>query len=66
MPTAQLVDGWAAEVPETFTFAVKAPQRITHFAKLVDAAETTADLRAHRDARSGRASGPCSSSSRRS
>jgi uncharacterized protein YecE (DUF72 family) len=41
MPTAKLVEGWAGEAPETFTFAVKAPQRITHLAKLVDAAETT-------------------------
>jgi uncharacterized protein YecE (DUF72 family) len=37
MPTAKLVEGWAAEVPETFTFAIKAPQRITHMAKLKDA-----------------------------
>jgi uncharacterized protein YecE (DUF72 family) len=41
MPTAKLVDGWLAEVPETFTFAVKAPQRITHISKLLDAKETT-------------------------
>ena len=42
MPTAKLVEGWAAEVPETFTFAVKAPQRITHIAKLANVAELTA------------------------
>jgi len=41
MPTPALIDGWASEAPESFTFAVKAPQRITHFAKLVGAAETT-------------------------
>ncbi|HEY1695086.1 MAG TPA: DUF72 domain-containing protein [Polyangiaceae bacterium] len=41
MPTAKLVEGWAGEVPESFTFAVKAPQRITHIAKLAGAAETT-------------------------
>jgi uncharacterized protein YecE (DUF72 family) len=40
MPTAKLVDGWASEVPERFTFAIKAPQRITHFAKLKGAEET--------------------------
>ncbi len=34
MPTAKLVEGWAAEVPATFTFAVKAPQRITHIKRL--------------------------------
>jgi uncharacterized protein YecE (DUF72 family) len=39
MPTAKLLAGWAAEVPETFTFALKAPQRITHVARLKDAAE---------------------------
>jgi uncharacterized protein YecE (DUF72 family) len=39
MPTTKLVEGWAAEVPERFTFALKAPQRITHMAKLKDASE---------------------------
>ena len=34
MPTAATVEGWAAAVPETFTFVLKAPQRITHFARL--------------------------------
>ena len=34
MPTSKLIEGWASEVPESFTFAVKAPQRITHHAKL--------------------------------
>jgi uncharacterized protein YecE (DUF72 family) len=42
MPTAKLVSGWASEVPESFTFALKAPQRITHIAKLKDAGELTA------------------------
>ncbi len=42
MPTVPLVEGWAAEVPETFTFALKAPQRITHAAKLKEANEPTA------------------------
>jgi uncharacterized protein YecE (DUF72 family) len=41
MPTAKLIEGWASEVPERFTFAVKAPQRITHMAKLVNATEPT-------------------------
>ncbi len=40
MPTTKLVEGWAGEVPERFTFALKAPQRITHMAKLKDAGET--------------------------
>ena len=42
MPTEKLVSGWAAEVPEGFVFAVKAPQRITHIAKLANAADATA------------------------
>jgi uncharacterized protein YecE (DUF72 family) len=42
MPTAKLVEGWASEVPETFTFALKAPQRITHTLRLKDADDATA------------------------
>jgi len=34
MPTATTVEGWAKAVPEAFTFVLKAPQRITHFARL--------------------------------
>ncbi|HEY3816164.1 MAG TPA: DUF72 domain-containing protein [Polyangiaceae bacterium] len=41
MPTTKLLQGWAGEVPETFMFALKAPQRITHVARLKDAAELT-------------------------
>jgi uncharacterized protein YecE (DUF72 family) len=41
MPTEKLVEGWAQVTPETFTFSVKAPQRITHIAKLVNAADPT-------------------------
>jgi uncharacterized protein YecE (DUF72 family) len=40
MPTAKLLAGWASEVPAQFAFAVKAPQRITHIAKLKNATET--------------------------
>jgi uncharacterized protein YecE (DUF72 family) len=36
MPTAALVEGWAAAVPARFSFVLKAPQRITHFARLRD------------------------------
>jgi uncharacterized protein YecE (DUF72 family) len=42
MPTAKLVEGWASEVPDGFTFALKAPQRITHIAKLKDAGDSVA------------------------
>jgi len=36
MPTQKAVDGWAAGVPDGFVFVLKAPQRITHFARLRD------------------------------
>lgn len=36
MPTPATVAGWAQAVPEAFTFVLKAPQRITHFARLRD------------------------------
>lgn len=39
MPTAGLVESWAAMVPARFTFVLKAPQRITHFARLRDVDE---------------------------
>ncbi|MHB8382535.1 MAG: DUF72 domain-containing protein [Candidatus Binataceae bacterium] len=34
LPTRKLLEGWAAKTPAHFRFALKAPQRITHFAKL--------------------------------
>jgi uncharacterized protein YecE (DUF72 family) len=36
MPKAAVLEGWAAQVPEGFCFALKAPRRITH-AKATDA-----------------------------
>jgi uncharacterized protein YecE (DUF72 family) len=42
MPTDKLVEGWSAEVPETFTFSVKGPQRITHIARLKNAGDAVA------------------------
>jgi uncharacterized protein YecE (DUF72 family) len=44
LPSAQVLAGWAAQVPESFRFALKAPRRITHQAKLRDAAEATGQL----------------------
>jgi uncharacterized protein YecE (DUF72 family) len=41
MPTEKLVSAWAAEVSEGFVFALKAPQRITHIARLKDAGGPT-------------------------
>ena len=34
MPNAKTIAGWDAATPDTFTFVLKAPQRITHFARL--------------------------------
>jgi uncharacterized protein YecE (DUF72 family) len=34
LPKPSLLEGWAGRVPATFSFAIKAPRRITHSAKL--------------------------------
>ena len=44
MPTAKLIETWAAEVPDGFCFAVKAPQRITHQKRLKECDEIVAAL----------------------
>src|SRR5881628_1555281 len=36
MPSEKTIAGWNAATPEGFTFVLKAPQRITHFARLRD------------------------------
>src|SRR5262249_56243357 len=39
MPTAKTVGAWDQETPAGFRFALKMPQRITHFARLRDIGE---------------------------
>jgi uncharacterized protein YecE (DUF72 family) len=39
MPTPKILAGWSAATPATFLFALKAPQRITHFQRLRDVDE---------------------------
>jgi uncharacterized protein YecE (DUF72 family) len=39
MPNVRTLQGWAKETPETFTFSLKAPRRITHDLRLRDAAD---------------------------
>jgi uncharacterized protein YecE (DUF72 family) len=39
MPKPSTLAGWRAEVPAGFTFALKAPQRVTHVKRLAGAAE---------------------------
>jgi uncharacterized protein YecE (DUF72 family) len=41
-PTDKTFDGWLAQTPDSFRFALKASQRITHRARLKDAEEPTA------------------------
>ncbi|MEM7204226.1 MAG: DUF72 domain-containing protein [Planctomycetota bacterium] len=44
MPKPEVMARWAEEVPDHFVFVVKASQRITHRAKLVDAEEAVGYL----------------------
>lgn len=44
MPRAALLEEWAAQVPQGFTFGLKAPKRITHVERL---GESAADAVAH-------------------
>jgi uncharacterized protein YecE (DUF72 family) len=39
MPSAKTLAGWDAQTPAAFCFTLKAPQRITHFARLKDVDE---------------------------
>jgi uncharacterized protein YecE (DUF72 family) len=40
MPSEKTVQRWCDETPANFRFSLKAPQRVTHFAKLKDCGET--------------------------
>ena len=40
IPSPKTIDNWKQLTPEKFRFALKAPQKITHFAKLRDCADT--------------------------
>ncbi len=42
MPLGKVVAGWAAQTPDDFSFVLKAPQRITHFARLKEIADPVA------------------------
>ncbi len=42
MPKPSVVEGWAAKVPESFRFVLKASQRITHRKRLKEAGEDVA------------------------
>ena len=40
IPALKTIENWRAQTPEKFRFALKAPQKITHWAKLRDCADT--------------------------
>lgn len=44
MPSESVLTSWAGEVPETFSFVLKAPQRITHRERLKGSADSVAYL----------------------
>jgi uncharacterized protein YecE (DUF72 family) len=44
MPRAETLEGWAHQVPEDFRFVIKAPQSITHRAKLQDTKDSVEHL----------------------
>lgn len=45
-PSAKTIERWGASVPEDFRYSLKAPQRITHFAKLRDCEAILRDFQA--------------------
>src|SRR6476620_8642415 len=44
MPTASVLEGWSGDVPTDFKFALKVPQRITHFRRLKGVTALTAQF----------------------
>lgn len=44
MPERSMFAGWAAKVPASFTFALKAPRRITHLSKLAGVEQPLAEF----------------------
>jgi uncharacterized protein YecE (DUF72 family) len=44
MPSEEAMRAWASQVPNSFRFAIKAPQTITHFKRLQNAEEPTKEL----------------------
>lgn len=44
MPKPAVLETWAATVPADFRFALKAPQRITHFQRLNNSADAVTEL----------------------
>ena len=53
MPKRSVLESWAAQVPGSFRFAIKASRRITHFKRLKDAGEELGFLLGNLDAGTG-------------
>ena len=58
LPKPNVLSDWAAQVPETFTFALKASQRITHHARLKEDCADTVDFLLKNTATLGSRLGP--------
>ena len=39
MPSPAIIEGWRAQVPASFSFAIKAPRRVSHLKRLRDSAD---------------------------
>jgi uncharacterized protein YecE (DUF72 family) len=58
LPRENVLRDWAAQVPETFTFALKASQRITHHARLKEESASLLDFLLKNTAMLGNRLGP--------
>ena len=58
LPKENVLRDWAAQVPETFTFALKASQRITHHARLKEESASLVDFLLKNTATLGSRLGP--------
>ncbi len=58
LPKENVLREWAAQVPETFTFAIKASQRITHHARLKEESASLVDFLLKNTATLGSRLGP--------
>ena len=58
LPKENVLRDWAAQVPETFTFSIKASQRITHYARLKEESASLVDYLLKNTATLGSRLGP--------
>jgi uncharacterized protein YecE (DUF72 family) len=58
LPRENVLREWASQVPETFTFALKASQRITHYARLKEESASLVDFLLKNTATLGNRLGP--------